>query len=178
MSPELIAAAVQLATAATFVIIAAVAFRTGTAAQRAAEAEVERQGLPAGVLAANKVRFDESAAEALVPLAIAAVLVVLAVLNLTGTPAGRIGSWIFQPILLVVGGYVTVSQLRTTRMLQAAFAKSDDERLHTLNVASFVDAATGAYPNWLRPLQVARLVLVTAGSLLIIILLVIAARNS
>lgn len=167
----------QLATAATFLIIAAVAMRTGAGAQRAAEADVVRQGVPARVLADNRIRFDESAVEALVPVAIAVLLAVLAVLNLVGSPVGRVGSWVFHAILLVGGGYITAGQLFTARMLRAAFAKADDDRLRDLDVESFVGAAADAYPGWLRPLQIVRFGLVTAGSLMIIIVLVVAATT-
>jgi hypothetical protein len=69
-------------------------------AQAAAEAEVARQGFPAEVLARNNVHFGEGAAGLALADAIA-----WAWWPGGAQPGrervGRIGSWIFQPLLLV-----------------------------------------------------------------------------
>ena len=54
----------------TFLIIPVVACRHGTTAQRAAEAQVRRQGFSAELLAHHRIRFAESGVEALFPLAV------------------------------------------------------------------------------------------------------------
>lgn len=180
MAPPVVlfASLLQLLLAATFLILPAVAYRHGTAAQQAAEAQVAKQGVPGSILAQHRVRFAESAAEILFPVAIALCLATLASLNLAGSQAGRIGTWILQPILLIGGGVITASQVFVVRFIQSAFSKSDDTRLRDLNVNAFVEAAAAAFPAWLRPLQAARLVLVTAGSLLVVILLAVPSANA
>lgn len=161
--------AVQYLLAATFVVIPAIACRYGRSAQRAAEAEIVTQGFPAGVLAKHRVRFEESAREAVFPLAIAAVLVALASLNLAGADIGRVLTWVFAPILLIGGGLVTAGQLFPARFTRAAFARSPE--LRDVDVRALMDVAAAAFPAVLRPLQIARFVLVTVGSLLVMVAL-------
>src|SRR6266508_3920278 len=60
-----------------------------TIPQDAAEAEAAAQGLPRELLVRGRVNFREGAMEALIPLAIAAVLVVLAMANMAGINAGE-----------------------------------------------------------------------------------------
>jgi hypothetical protein len=93
-----LASMLQFLLAATFLIIAFVAYRCGANAQRAAEAEVVKQGFPARILAQHSVRFEESGVEAVLPVAIGLCLATLASLNLAGSELGRILSWIFQSI--------------------------------------------------------------------------------
>jgi hypothetical protein len=172
--PLVVASMLQFLLAATFLIVPVVAYRHGASAQRAAEAEVTRQGAPAGILARHKVRFEESAAETVLPFAIALCLATLASLNLAGSEAGRILSWIVQPILLVAGGVVTAGQVFPVRYIESAFRKSGDATLQRIDVRAFVDAARSAFPAWLRYVIAARFVLVTVGSLLVIVLLAVA----
>ena len=68
----------QLLLAGTFVVMPVVAYRYGTAAQQAADADAVRQGLPAGSLAKHGIRMEENKAEMALPLAIALRLVALA----------------------------------------------------------------------------------------------------
>jgi len=165
------AAVLQLLLAVTFLIMPIVVIRHGAKAQAAAEADVARQGFPPDVLVRNHVQFGEQAVGLLLPVAIALCLVGLAVLNLHGNEIGRIGSWIFQPILLVVGGLVTYRQAYATRFLESAFKKTGDPTLARIDVKAFVDAAMRAYPAWFLPVVRARFVLVTIGSVVIHILL-------
>jgi hypothetical protein len=173
-----LAAVLQLLLAATFVIMPTLAYLYGVRAQAAAEAEVVRQGFPADVLARNHVNFGEGAVGLLLAVAIALGLVVLAVLNLAGNPAGRIGSWILQPLLFIAGGLILSRQVFAARFLASAFRNSGDATLAGINVRAFVDAATGAYPAWFPYVVSARFVLATLGSLLIIILLAVPAANA
>jgi hypothetical protein len=173
-----LAAVLQLLLATTFLIMPTLAYLYGARAQAAAEAEVVRQGFPADVLARNNVNFGEGAVGLLLAVAIALGLVVLAVLNLAGNPAGRIGSWIVQPLLLIAGGLILSRQVFTARFLASAFRNSTDATLAGINVQAFVDAATGAYPAWFPYVVNARFVLATLGSLLIIILLAVPSANA
>jgi hypothetical protein len=176
--PVVGASLLQLLLAVTFLIMPAIAYRYGARAQAAAEAEVARQGFPAGILAKNKVKFTERGIEAALPAAIALLLVALASLNLAGIEAGRIMSWIFQPVILVVGGLVTAAQVFDVRYLTSAFRKSGDQTLRSINVKAFVDAAVRAFPAGFRSLVATRFVLTTAGSVLVIVLLAVPAANA
>jgi hypothetical protein len=164
-------AALQYATAATFLIIGWAAYRHGAAAQRAAEAEVGRQGVPVEILSRHYVRFEESAVELLLPLAIALVLGVIATLNLVAPDPGRTATWIFQPLLLVAGGFVTANQVFAKRLIEAQFRKSSDPDARRVDAGAVIAAAAATFPSWLQPLVVTRFVLVTVGSALILLLL-------
>jgi hypothetical protein len=173
-----LAVLLQLLLAATFVIMPTLAFLYGARAQAAAEAQVARQGFPAAVLARNHVHFGEGAVGLLLAVAIALGLVVLAVLNLAGNPAGRIGSWILQPLLLIAGGLILSRQVFTARFLASAFRSSGDPTLAGIDVKAFVDAAAGAYPAGFPYVVGARFVLATPGSLLIIVLLAVPSASA
>jgi hypothetical protein len=173
-----VAAVLQLLLAATFLIMPTLAYLYGTRAQAAAEAEVARQGFPADVLARNHVNFGEGTLGLLGAVAIAVALVALAALNLAGNPAGRIGSWILQPLLVIAGVLILSRQVFATRFLSAAFKSSGDTTLAGIDVKAFVDAATGAYPAWFPYVVSARFGLATLGSLLIIVLLAVPSANA
>jgi hypothetical protein len=110
-----LAVVLQLLLAATFLIMPTLAYLYGARAQATAEAEVARQGFPGDVLARNHVNFGEGAVGLVLAVAIALGLVALAVLNLVGNPAGRIGSWILQPLLLIAGVLILSRQVFTAR---------------------------------------------------------------
>jgi hypothetical protein len=170
--PVVVAAALQLLLAASFIVIAVIARRYGARAQGAAEAETARQGHPASVLAAHRVRFAETTAEMLFPLAIGVVIALVAGINLAGIDAGRIVSWVLAPVLapvlVVAGGFVTASQVFAGRYTAAALRKSTD-----LDGYAIVDAAGRAYPAILRPLVLVRFALTTVGTLAVVILLAV-----
>ena len=129
------------------------------------------QGLPASLLAGHGVSFGSNTAETPVPAAIIVVLVVLALLNLTGRRAGQVLSWIFHPLLVVAGSLIVPAQLFTATFLSASFRDSGDPVLRQVDVPKLVDAAREAMPSWLPVADGAKLVLTTAGSLLVIVLL-------
>jgi hypothetical protein len=172
------AAVLQLLLAATFLIMPTLAYLYGTRAQAAAEADVARQGFPADVLARNHINFGEGAVGLVVAVAIAVALVALASLNLAGNPAGRIGSWILQPLLFIAGVLILSRQVFTARFLASAFKRSGDATLAGIDVQAFVDAATGAYPAWFPYVVSARFGLATMGSLLIIVLLAVPSASA
>jgi hypothetical protein len=172
------AAVLQLLLAATFLIMPTLAYLYGTRAQAAAEADVARQGFPADVLARNHINFGEGAVGLVVAVAIAVALVALASLNLAGNPAGRIGSWILQPLLFIAGVLILSRQVFTARFLASAFKRSGDATLAGIDVQAFVDAATGAYPAWFPYVVSARFGLATLGSLLIIVLLAVPSASA
>jgi hypothetical protein len=169
--PVVIASTLQYLLAATFLVIPVLVHTHGGRAQRAAEAVVTRHGLPAGVLAERRIKFEESVVELLFPLAIAAVLATLASFGLAGSGPGRILSWAASAILLTAGGFVTGSQVFPTRYVEAAFRKSDDPALRDLDARAVIGAARDAFPAVLGPLILVRFALTTLGSLAVIILL-------
>jgi hypothetical protein len=163
-----VAATLQLLLAASFIVIAFIARAYGDRAQAAAEAETVRQGQPASVLAAHRVRFAETTKEMLFPLAIGVALAVVAAINLAGLDAGRIATWVLAPVLVLGGGFVTASQMFAGRYTAAALRKSTD-----LDGQAIVDAASRVYPAVARPLIIARFALTTVGTLAVVILLLV-----
>ncbi|MEU4191665.1 hypothetical protein AB0E69_07200 [Kribbella sp. NPDC026611] len=155
----------------TFCVVPVAALRYGEAAERAAEREVLKAGLESDVLVEHRVRFKESASEALLPFGIAAVLFVLAGLDLAGVGPARIASWVFAGLLFFAGGFITAGQILAARFTQAAFRRSSDPAVRNLDAQAIVDAAGGEFPGWLRPVQYVRFALTTVGSALVIVLL-------
>ena len=166
-----VAGAIQLVLAVTFLLAVTAVYRDGGAAQRALEAEAARQGIPGNLLADQGVRLEESVLELMLPVGIAAILLLLGVLNLAGTDLGRLLTWIGQPILLVGGGLITAGQVFADRYVAARFSRADDGRLRDADVQMMLAAARRALPVWLRPVVVARFVLTTAGSVAVLLLL-------
>ncbi|MEV4219139.1 hypothetical protein [Nonomuraea sp. NPDC049725] len=164
-----LAATLQLLLAATFVVIPVAVWRTGGRAQRAAEAEVARQGHAPDVLARHGIRFEERAPELALALGIAVVVTALAGLNLAGT--GRVLSWVLEPVIFLAVGFVTASQVFAVRYTEAAFARSADPAVREIDARAVIAAASGGFPSWLRPLVLVRFGLATLGSVLVIILL-------
>ena len=172
------AAVLQYSTGATFLVMAFVAYRSGSAAQAAAEAEVVRQGLPADLLERGRVNFRETGVGLLFPLAIALVLAVLASLNLAGNPGARVTTWVFQFLLFVLGGYITSRQVFAVRFIRSAFDKTGDEDLARVDVEKLIEKAMGVFPAWVRVVVAVRLTLVTAGSVAIVVLLALPSAGS
>lgn len=166
-----VAAGLQVLLAVGFVVVTWVARRDGDAAERAAEAEVVRQGQSAGVLAAHRVQFKESAREALFPYGIAACLTLVAVLLLVGYAPARIASYVLAGLAIVGGGVVMTSQVFAEQVVQAAFRKSADPAVHSLDGRAVVAAARTEFPAWTRAVQLARLLVATVGSVAVIVLL-------
>jgi hypothetical protein len=164
--------------AATFIVMAFVAYRFGLAAQRAAEVEVVRQGHAAELLIRGRVKFRETGAGLALPLGIALVLAALATLNLAGNETARVTTWAFQSLLFVVGGYITAGQVFAVRFVESAFRKSGDEDLAQVDVKRLMEAATRAFPAWFRKVVVLRFGLVTIGSFALVILLALPSATS
>jgi hypothetical protein len=173
-----LAVMLQLSLATTFVVMPVAVYLHGRAAQRAAEAEVVRQGAPAGVLAEYRIRLDEKAGGFVLALAIAVCLTALAGLNLAGNPNGQIMTWIAEPLVLVAVGFVCAAQVFAVRYTQAAFNKSDDSRVRSIDARAVMNAAMGAMPWWVRPVILVRFGLATLGSLLVIGCLVTPSANA
>lgn len=160
--------------ALAFVSIPVIRARWGAAAQSAAEAELTRQGVPATVLAENKLRFDAGGHETAAPVSIAAVLIGLAALNLFGSPLGETLTWFLQPLIILINGAILYSQLTAARAVEGAFAKKGDPVLRRIDVPAFLTAAEKAFPSWVFPAaQNVRHTITFAGSAAILVLLAI-----
>jgi hypothetical protein len=165
-------ATLQVLIALAFVSIPVIRARWGADAQAAAEAELTRQGVPATVLAENKLRFDAGGHETAAPVGIAAVLVALAALNVFGTSLGEPLTWWLQPLIILVNGAILYSQLTAVRAVEGAFAKKGDPLLARVDVPAFLTAAEKAFPSWVFPgAQNLRHTIAFAGSAAILILL-------
>lgn len=169
MTPSTVISMIQGLTAATFVIIPAIAFRYGRQAQRAAEREIATQRLPGDLLTRSRINFSESAAASLLPLGIAAVLAVMAALNMTESQAGRALTWALQPLLLIAGGVTTAGQVFPAAYARAAMRRAGITE--AVDTRAVIREAAAAFPAILRPLTVARFGLVTAGSVAVLVLL-------
>lgn len=160
---------IQLLLAATFVAAATVALRRGRRAQAAAESKMRERGHDVALLSRHQVRFEESVIESLLPYGIAALLTVAAVLNINGEDAGRVLTWVVQPLLLLAGGAITYGQVFADRYVVKALTS---DGVTAADAAAVVGAARSEFPGWLRPLVVSRFLLTTLGSIVIVILLI------
>lgn len=161
-----LAAVLQFLTVVPFLVGTFFVLVYGADAQAAAEAEAVRQGFPEGTLAAHGINFGGSVSELPLAIGIALVLATLALLNLAGKRLGRILSWIFQPILFVAGCLIVPGQVFTAQLLSFK-----GTALARIDVPALVDAAMRVIPGWLIYANVAKLVLTTVGSLLVVVLL-------
>jgi hypothetical protein len=175
--PVILAAALQLLLATTFVVLPVTVLRHGGAAQRAAETEVHRQGASPDVLARSGIGFAEKAWEFWLALGIATLLATLAGLTLAGSGAGRLLSWIVEPLVLVGVGLVCAGQVFAAHYTRVAFARSNDPAVRALDASAVVGAAGAALPTWVRPLVLARFALVVLGSPAVIALLALPAAG-
>ncbi|MBL1075596.1 hypothetical protein JK358_14445 [Nocardia sp. 2] len=163
-----------LLAAAMFVISTTVWF-TGRRAQQSADAEVARQGFAPEVLTRHGIRFKEEPWEFALALTIGAILTTLAVLNVTGT--ARPASWIVEPLILVVVGFITLSQVLAVRYTEAVLRRSPDPQARDINARKVIEAARRGFPSVLRILVPVRFVLATAGSIAVLILLSVPAAT-
>jgi len=172
---HIIAAVQQLALGVTFLVIGVAARRYGDQAQQAAEQAVIDQGVvqETDFLLNHKVKFSESSVEMLLPLAIGVLLLVVGILNLPGSGLSRTLSWVLEPLLLVIVGFVTSGQVFVSLSLKRAFKNSQDAQLRQIDVDALVKRAATAFPSWLHPLQVVRIVFVTVGSVVVLVLFVL-----
>lgn len=163
-----LAVVLQLLLAATFLVSVATAVGYGPAAQRAAEAELSRQGIPPTVLGAENLRFDEGLAGTVPAVIIALLLIMLAILNLRGRRIGRLLSWILQPLLVVAGAILVSGQVFLEAGLVQAFGQAG---VTGVDVAALVAAVRAEFPFWYPAEAWLKLILVTAGQVVTMILL-------
>lgn len=163
------AAVLQLLIALAFLSIPLVRHRYGACAKAAATEELKRQGLPSTVLTENKISFDASGRETVVPATVAAVMMILAALNLAGSRWGLVLSWVFQSVVLVGSFLILYSQVTAVNSVQAAFARKGDPTLQHIDVRALLKAAESGFPAWVVPtFQNVRHTVAIAGSILVL----------
>lgn len=143
--------------------------------QAAAEAELADQGhsmsdLPEGTT------FESTGVAAYAPIVVAVLIVVLALLNGAGNRPSRIVTWVVQPLVLVCGGFLTVSQLFMAQFMEAGIEAAGGAE--GIDVQAVVDAANGAYPAWVDVVGYGVLALGTLGAIAVVILLAIPSANA
>jgi hypothetical protein len=161
-----VAAVMQLLIAVAFVSIPVVRHRYGAVSKAAAEAELARQGVPGTVLADNNINFDASGHETAVPVTVAAVMLVLAALNLAGNPWGQTLSAILMPLVLIGNGLIVWSNLTAATSVRAAFKRKGDPALLRIDVPALLKAAESGFPSWVGIQQYIRNTIVFAGAAL------------
>jgi hypothetical protein len=165
-------AAMQLVVAAAFVSIPLVRAHFGPVATVGAHEELARQGVPASVLAENGMRFDAGGHETVVPVTVASVMAVLAILNFAGSSWATPLTWIFQSIVLAGNALILYSQLTATRSVQAAFARKGGQ-LAGIDVPALLSAARDGFPAWVWTLQNVRHGAVFGASILALVALAV-----
>ena len=160
------AGVLQLLFALAFLIAPVAGMIFGADIQAAAEAQLTRQGLSPSLLADKGVRFDESGAAMVVPVSTAVIAALLAWLNLAGKRAGRILTFVFQPIFLALDVFIALSQASQVQFLQSRLGNG-------VNAQAIIEASARAYPAWLFTVTDARLIFTLMASILVIILLLL-----
>ncbi|NRQ34855.1 hypothetical protein HII36_23915 [Nonomuraea sp. NN258] len=161
-----VAVALQFLFALAYLIVPVAGLIFGADVQAAAEAELAGQGLSPTILADKGIRFDESGTALVIPVATAAIAVLLACLNLAGKRAGRILTFIFQPLFVIMDVLILFSQSSQVQYLQSLLGGGADAQ-------AVIDAAYGAYPAWLLTITDGRGAFTVAASLVVIVLMLL-----
>ncbi|MBL1075597.1 hypothetical protein JK358_14450 [Nocardia sp. 2] len=159
-------ATVELVAAAAFLSMPFVRNRYGTAAMAKAEGELARQGVRTTALRENGMRFDASGHEWWAPGGIAAILIVMAGLNLAGFDWMRPVNWVVMALLFLGNSVIVYSNLTAVQSVTAAFAKKNDPELARIDVRTLIQVAESGFPNWTWTLQKTRNTLVFGGALI------------
>jgi hypothetical protein len=165
------AAALQVLVALAWLSIPVVGLVYGSDVQAAGDAELVRQGLPADTLTRNGIPLGEAGGAIMIPAAIAAVLTVLAVLVFKGSRIGRIASFVVMPLVLLANAAVLASNASVVPTVEAVLRASADPAAHAVDVPAVLAAVGAAYPDWLPGLEGVRLVALTGGCVLAVVLL-------
>ncbi|MBY8863809.1 hypothetical protein K7711_45615 [Nocardia sp. CA2R105] len=139
-----------------------------------AEAELARQGVRTTALRENGMRFDASGHEWWAPGGVAALLVIMAGLNLAGFDWMRPVNWVVLSLLLLGNCVIVYSNLTAVQSVQAAFRRRNDPELARVDVPTLLEVAESGFPAWTWTLQKVRNTVVFAGAALGLTLLAIA----
>ncbi|MEU8385381.1 hypothetical protein [Streptosporangium sp. NPDC048865] len=159
-------ALMQSLVAAAFVSIPLVRHRYGATAMAGAQTELERQGVRPTVLAENGMRFDAGGHETAAPVTVAAVMLTLAGLNLSGGGWAHPLTLILQSLVLAANCLILYSQLTAEKSVRAAFRRKGDPMLARVDVPALLKAAEDGFPAWTWTLQNVRHVVVFGASAL------------
>jgi hypothetical protein len=162
---------IQLATSITFLIIPLAALRFGENAQRIAENFLTSQDIDSNLLAKNNFRLAESKKEALFPFGICLLFAIVGLLNFKEYEIGRSVSWVIHIFFFFFGGLVTSGQVFPVWFTKQAFKKSNDLALKKIDVDNLIKISYNEFPNWLRPIIIFRFILLTLGSIIVMLLL-------
>jgi hypothetical protein len=176
MNPSIgliIASSIQVLLAFTFLIAALGSRSYGDKAQKAAEANVAKQGFEPSILLVRGFKIGEAKVNMILALTLALMFGFLGVLNLFAIPLGRTLSLIVHSIFFFIGGYTTAQQVFTAWFTERAFMASGDKQLQAINVKELITAAESQFPKWLRFVIIARFILITLGSMLVARLVVL-----
>ncbi|MFK0244642.1 hypothetical protein ACIQUM_08085 [Amycolatopsis azurea] len=163
----------QFLLAATFFVIPVVGVRRGAAAQREAESELARQGAPVTVLARYGINFGATRGSVVLAMSIGVLFAALAMLTLSGNAMAETLTWILQPIVLVLGCLIMPGEVFVVRSIESTFRKSGDAVTRSIDVEALVATVRRRFPGWFRHVILARFVLATLGSALVLVLLAI-----
>ena len=152
-----------------------VGFVYGADAADAAEAELEAQGFGMSDMPEGTT-FETGGVTSFIPIVFALLLIVLAVLNNAGKRPARLITWIAQPLVLICGGFLAVSQLFLAQFIQAGIDSTGGPE--DLDVQAVVDAMYGAFPAWTTFIDYGVYALATLGSIAVIILLAVPSANA
>jgi hypothetical protein len=164
---------IQFLLAVTFFIVPFVALRYGDKAQEAAERYVSEQGVDSRLLSKNGFRVAESRIEILFPLAIAVVFTTLGLLNLLSHDLGKTASFVVHIIFFFAGGFITASQVFVIQFTENLLSKSSDHDLRRVDAKALIGEVNAIFPTWLRAIIVTRFILSTAGSVVIVLMLIL-----
>ncbi|TWD73066.1 hypothetical protein FB561_6951 [Kribbella amoyensis] len=164
-----LAALMQVLVAAAFVSIPLVRHRFGPVAKAAAVAELRLQRVRPEVLEENRLRFDAGGHETAVPVLVAAVMIVVAGLNLADAGSAQLLTWIFSSLVLLLNVGIVYSNLTAVKSVEGAFRRKGDPELARVEVAPFLEAAEHAFPGWVRAQTYVRNTIVFGGSAIALI---------
>lgn len=144
-------------------------------AQHAADAELEDQGFT-GTDLPEGTSFEGNQISVGVPVLIALFLIVLALFNAAGKRPARLTTWIVQPLVLICGGATVVAGFMMAYFIEIGIESESGPQ--DLDVQAYVDAGMAAYPAWTAIVTYGSALLVTLGSIAVIILLALPASNA
>ncbi|QSB06837.1 hypothetical protein [Natronoglycomyces albus] len=170
----LVASVIQILTGVLLIINQLIAQMFSQDAVAALHSELERQ-LGSNYTQANRDEinqsFDMGATDLIVPLILAAGLIVLGLLNLRGARPARIVSWVIQPLVMICGALLLVATLAMETVMETMVEGTG------VDGGAILNAYTDAMPGIYLPLNYIALTLASLGSLLVIILLALPASN-
>ncbi|NNH75012.1 hypothetical protein HLB23_35055 [Nocardia uniformis] len=158
-------AAIAGTVAVAFLTMPFVRHRYGTPAMASAQTELARQGVRSTALHENGMRFDASGHEWWAPGGFAALMVVLAGMNLAELSWARPLNWVVLSLVLLANCVIVYSNRTAEKSVRAAFVRKNDPELARIDVPALLRAAEDGFPDWTWKLQAVRNILVFGGTI-------------